>query len=94
MIHVDVLETNRVNIFQHFVREEGFEWPIANQISNHDVLEAGPLLLIDDNSFVIHPKHFPQTSLTPWTYAQFSVQNSVPFNHLAKDVFEFIISCE
>ena len=94
MIHVNVLETDRVNIFQHFVREKWFEWTIANQVSNHDVFEASALLLINDNSFVVHPKHFPKTSLAPWAHAEFGIQNRVPFNHLAKDVFEFVIGCE
>ena len=40
VVHVNVFETNRVNILKHFVGEQRFQRSVSNQITNHDVSQA------------------------------------------------------
>ena len=64
VVHVNVFEPYGVNIFQHFIREQRLKGSVTDEVTNHHVVQSLSLSLCNGETFVIHPNHFPQTTLS------------------------------
>ena len=94
VVHVDVFQADRVNVFQHLVGQQRLKRSVSNQVPNHHVGEPFPLGLSHRESFVLHTNEFPHTPLAAHEVSCFAVKDGVALNHLLKDVLKLVVRRE
>ncbi len=94
MVHVNVLQTHRVNVFQHLIGEQRLKGTVTDEVSDDDVTETLALSLGNGQPFVFQTEDVPHASLAPRTHREVLAQDRVTVDHLGQNPFEFVVRRE